>query len=78
MTAIEENTMRTVIRTLPIIAKSLEDISESLSHKNVCCICGNEFSEHPNNAFPVKEGICCDKCNWTVVLESRIKLSKGM
>lgn len=48
-----------------------------------CCICGGEIKPpYPNskldpiywghNALPVKEGRCCDTCNFTVVLPERL------
>lgn len=48
--------------------------------KNVCCICGKEFSEHGNNPEPVKpyeEGQCCDKCNMNVVIPERLRAIYG-
>lgn len=45
--------------------------------KKECCICGAEFTEWGNNALPVYEGICCDKCNYEVVIPIRIKNIKG-
>ena len=28
--------------------------------------------EHGNNAQPVNDGRCCDKCNWETVIPARI------
>ena len=45
-----------------------------------CCICKQEIPEHPagtgwtlgNNAEPVvKEGRCCNNCNYSTVLPAR-------
>ena len=39
-----------------------------------CCICGKEFTGFGNNPDPVcKEGRCCDECNATVVVTTRLK-----
>lgn len=45
----------------------------------VCCICKNEIKKDANgwagghNAQPVAEGRCCDACNSTVVIPSRLE-----
>ena len=39
---------------------------------NICVICNKEFEEYGNNALPVKEGRCCDKCNQEQVIPARI------
>ena len=38
-----------------------------------CSICGEYFEEFGNNAYPVNNGTCCDKCNREVVIPVRIK-----
>ena len=40
--------------------------------KERCCICGKEIEGYGNNAEPVRDGRCCDSCNWDVVLPARI------
>ena len=42
--------------------------------KSICCICGRKFEGYGNNAEPVKEGLCCDSCNWRVVIPARLTL----
>ena len=44
-----------------------------------CCFCNNEIPEFPkgwklgNNAEPVvKDGRCCDDCNWKIVVPTRM------
>ena len=45
-----------------------------------CVICKNEIEMQPNgwseghNAEPIKDGRCCDECNYTVVLPSRMDM----
>ena len=42
-----------------------------------CCICGRRINGYGNNPAPVKdEGVCCDRCNNTIVLAARIKALK--
>lgn len=40
-----------------------------------CCICGQKFTGYGNNPYPVKEkGRCCDECDNSVVVPTRIKI----
>lgn len=42
----------------------------------ICVICSKEFFKGfmmPNNADPIKEGDCCDICNWDKVIPERAK-----
>lgn len=42
-----------------------------------CVFCGKRINGYGNNPAPVKdEGVCCDKCNNTIVLAARIKALK--
>lgn len=41
-----------------------------------CCLCGKRIDGHPNNAAPLKDGVCCDECNATKVIPERIKMAK--
>ena len=34
----------------------------------LCVLCSNYIPGYGNNAQPVAEGICCDSCNFNVVL----------
>lgn len=47
-------------------------IKEKKMSKQVCVICNKEFEGWGNNAEPVKEGVCCDECNNSVVISARI------
>lgn len=46
-----------------------------------CSICGEEIRSHPlsgwaygNNAEPINSGRCCDSCDSTVVIPTRIRM----
>lgn len=43
------------------------------SKKNECVLCGKEFTGRGNNPWPVvKKGVCCDECNFEIVLPARL------
>ena len=51
-------------------------------HIKICCICYGKFYGFDNNPEPIKPDLrdkyvwadgCCDKCNYSVVLEARLK-----
>ena len=42
------------------------------NEKQVCCICGKEYTGYGNNAEPYKKGRCCDECNRKFVIPSRL------
>lgn len=39
---------------------------------NICCICGRPYKDYGNNAWPVKDGRCCNECNSNAVIPTRI------
>ena len=51
-----------------------------------CCLCDKEIApliidgkvawDQGNNAQPVKDGRCCDECNWSLVVPQRISDAK--
>lgn len=41
-----------------------------------CSICGKLYTGFGNNARPVNDGRCCDKCNWEVVVPRRLQYAK--
>ncbi len=41
--------------------------------KHKCVICGKDFDGWGNNAWPIKDGICCDECNAEKVIPERLK-----
>ena len=38
-----------------------------------CSICGEYFEEFGNNAYPINDGTCYDKCNEEVVIPARLE-----
>jgi len=38
-----------------------------------CCLCGEEFEGYGNNAQPLRNGKCCDKCNVEKVIPARMR-----
>ncbi len=39
--------------------------------KEKCCICGKLIKGYGNEAYPVKNGRCCDECNMKKVIPAR-------
>lgn len=39
----------------------------------ICCLCGKEFEGYGNSSYPLKNGRCCDVCNYKKVVPARIK-----
>ena len=46
--------------------------------RNICVICGREYTGHGNNADPVTDGCCCDECNRLIVIPSRIRMYESL
>lgn len=44
--------------------------------KKICVLCKKNFSGYGNNAQPLKEGQCCDECNFTKVVPERLRGQK--
>lgn len=40
--------------------------------KGECCFCHNIYNNYGNNALPVKDARCCDKCNGEIVIPFRL------
>ena len=53
------------------LGESGEAIKEAYE-KHKCILCGKEFDGWGNNAWPIKDGICCDECNAEKVIPARI------
>ena len=54
--------------------KPLFEEDDQHDEEHTCCICGNKFYGVGDNPYPVKqEGVCCEKCNWEVVLKERFR-----
>lgn len=44
-----------------------------------CSICHGPYLDYGNNAKPINEGRCCDKCNKEIVTPTRIRrMNKGL
>ena len=43
----------------------------------ICSICGKKYKGWGNNAQPINNGECCDKCNSTVVVPKRLAIAFG-
>lgn len=41
-----------------------------------CCICERKLNGYGNNAYPIKEGMCCDNCNIKFVVPARMFLNR--
>lgn len=40
---------------------------DNYKEKGKCCICKERYYHFGNNALPLKDGRCCDKCNLKVL-----------
>ena len=54
-----------MVESSPIISLFLKIIME-------CCICRGKLGKYGNNAKPVMNGRCCDRCNRDLVIPVRI------
>ena len=53
---------------------SIKDMMKDGGRKKECCICGKEFTGYGNNPWPImKDGQCCDECNFEIVLPARLQ-----
>ena len=41
-----------------------------------CVICKKKIIGYGHNAEPIKSGECCDECNYSVVLQERLRRLK--
>lgn len=37
-----------------------------------CCICRKDAGKYGNNALPLKDGRCCDTCNYDIIIPLRL------
>jgi len=68
--------------TMPVLKNTMEKRNIMLKSTPNCCICGNPVEEkihegkvywnQGENALPVKDGQCCLKCNWEIVVPARL------
>lgn len=47
--------------------------SISIERTQICCLCDRPFVEYGNNATPLKNGRCCNRCNDEHVIPERIR-----
>ena len=45
-------------------------------NKGICPICNKKMAGEIHNAEPVVDGFCCDACNTTVVIPTRLVAAK--
>ncbi len=46
-----------------------------MSENEKCCICKKKIEQkHSHNAGPYKYGVCCEKCNYEIVVPFRTLL----
>lgn len=48
--------------------------------KVVCCFCGIEITDYGNDPWPShpsEDAVCCDPCNWDIVLPRRLAMIYG-
>lgn len=58
--------------------KPLFEEDDIFDKEQTCCICGKKFYGVGDDPHPVKEeGVCCEKCNWSVVLPARFQIDKN-
>ena len=53
----------------------IEKMGSALGYEtkySVCSICQRPYEGHGNNAQPVNDGRCCDRCNALVVVPRRL------
>lgn len=51
-----------------------DEYTNSTTEDKICVICGATIERYGNNADPIADGICCDKCNREKVIPARIKM----
>jgi hypothetical protein len=55
------------------LERHLENERKKMTEK-ICSICQNVFTEYGNNAEPVNDGRCCNRCNWAIVIPARARM----
>ncbi len=46
--------------------------------EKTCCLCGQAYAGKGNNAAPLANGLCCNKCNEALVIPERMKQIEGI
>lgn len=55
-----------------VLEKQIEEIEKG--NKNICSICFLKYTGYGNNAQPINDGYCCNKCNDAVITARLNKL----
>ena len=50
----------------------MNKLNESVNGDNTCVLCGKQIKGWGNDAWPLADGYCCDKCNNEKVIPARI------
>lgn len=48
-----------------------------LKKAKVCAVCGEDYYGYGNDAFPIVDGCCCNRCNATYVVPARMAIGSG-
>lgn len=56
----------------------MQNLKEGENETKKCVICGKTYKGWGNDAWPVADGYCCDKCNNEKVLPARIAQMYGL
>jgi hypothetical protein len=57
---------------------SITTLDPKRKRKLRCVICKEPFSEYGNNTQPIASGRCCNECNTTVVIPTRLMRFMGV
>jgi hypothetical protein len=62
-------------RTLDRMRKRLRKLraAEQRAASSICSICQKGFTGYGHNAHPVNDGRCCDACNASVIVPTRLR-----
>ena len=61
---------------LALIAELHKPEQDAAMDKSICPICNKKMAGEIHNAEPVVDGFCCDACNTTVVIPTRLVAAK--
>jgi hypothetical protein len=58
----------------PKLAKGENAMRDDIKEIGICSICGNEYDDFGNNAWPVNDGRCCFDCCGMHVFPKRLRM----